>query len=163
MPTRFAIVLMVVAAAGAGALEPPAAAQTHQHAPVAPVAAAADNRQLVELPAAMRLHTLASMRDHLASLQEINEAMSRNEFEKAADIAERRLGMTSLEAHGAAHVAPYMPKPMQDIGTEMHRSASLFAVATQTASVGNDMRPAMAALGAVMRQCVACHAAYRLH
>jgi hypothetical protein len=160
MQIRFALAVMIVAATGAGALTPPAAAQAHQHGPNA---AAADTRQLVELPAAMRLHTLASMRDHLVSLQEINEAMSRNDFETAADVAERRLGMTSLEAHGAAHIAPYMPKPMQDIGTEMHRSASRFAVATQTASVSNDARPAMAALGAVMRQCVACHAAYRLH
>jgi len=50
-------------------------------------------------------------------LEEINEALSRNAFEKAASVA----------------------------------------------SVGNDVRPALAALGTVMQQCVACHAAYRLH
>ena len=71
--------------------------------------------------------------------------------------------MSSLEAHGAAHLAPYMPKPMQDIGTQMHRAASRFAVEAQNASVGNDVKPALAALGAVMEQCVACHASYRLH
>jgi cytochrome c556 len=56
-----------------------------------------------------------------------------------------------------------MPKGMQEIGTQMHHAASRFAVAAENAAVGDDVRPALAALGDVMRQCVACHAAYRLH
>lgn len=126
-------------------------------------AAPTDARQLVSFPEPMRLHTIANMRDHLLSLQEIDEALSRNDFDKAASIAEQRLGMSSLEAHGAAHLAPFMPQGMQDIGTAMHRAASRFAVAAQNASVGNDVRPALAALGTVMQECVACHATYRLH
>ena len=123
----------------------------------------ADDRQLVELPEMMRLHTIASMRDHLLALQEIDEALSQSAFDKAATIAEERLGMSSLDVHGARHIAPYMPQRMQDIGTGMHRAASRFAVEAQEASVGNDVRPALAALAHVMQQCVACHAAYRLH
>jgi cytochrome c556 len=111
----------------------------------------------------MRIHTITSMRDHLLALQEIDVALSQNAFDKAAAIAEQRLGMSSLELHGAAHIAPFMPQGMQDIGTAMHRAASRFAVEAQTASVGNDVRPALAALGTVMQQCVACHATYRLH
>ena len=124
---------------------------------------AADARQLVKFPEPMRLHTIGNMRDHLLALQEIDEALARNDFDKAATVAEQRLGMSSLEAHGAAHLAPYMPQGMQDIGTRMHRAASRFAVEAQNASVSNDVRPALAALGTVMQQCVACHAAYRLH
>lgn len=123
----------------------------------------ADARQLVKFPEPMRLHTISNMRDHLLSLQEIDEALARNDFDKAASVAEQRLGMSSLEAHGAAHLAPYMPQGMQDIGTQMHRAASRFAVEAQNASVSNDVRPALAALGTVMQQCVACHATYRLH
>jgi len=141
-----------------------ACAQTHQHDMMtAPPAAPADARQLVTFPEPMRIHTIANMRDHLLALQQIHEALSKNAFDQAASIAEQRLGMSSLELHGAAHLAPYMPQGMQDIGTQMHRAASRFAVETQNASVGNDMRPALAALGAVMHQCVVCHAAYRLH
>jgi hypothetical protein len=92
-----------------------------------------------------------------------NVALSQSAFDKAASIAEQRLGMSSLGLHGAAHLAPFMPQGMQDIGTQMHRAASRFAVAAQDASVSNDVRPALAALGTVMQQCVACHAAYRLH
>ncbi|MFO1414233.1 MAG: hypothetical protein U1F10_10080 [Burkholderiales bacterium] len=140
-----------------------AGAQTHQHGATPIAAPAADARQLVAFPEPMRAHTLANMRDHLLALQEIDAALSRDDFDQAAGVAEKRLGMSSLELHGAAHIAQFMPKGMQDIGTQMHRAASQFAVAAQNAAVTKDLRPALAALGAVMQQCVACHAAYRLH
>jgi hypothetical protein len=124
--------------------------------------AAGDARTIVSLPEPMREHMLANMRDHLRSLQEINVALATGAYDKASDIAETRLGLTSLDAHGAAHLAPYLPQGMQAIGTQMHRNASRFAVETQNASVGNDLHPALAALGSVMEQCVACHAAYRV-
>ena len=139
-----------------------AGAQDHQHRMAEPTARA-DARQLVKFPEPMRLHTITSMRDHLSALQEINVALSRNELDQAASIAEQRLGMSSLGLHGASHIAPFMPQGMQDIGTRMHRAASRFAVEAQNASVNNDVRPALAALATVMQECVACHAAYRLH
>ena len=153
--------LLVVAWAATFALT--AVAQEHTHPTPGTAVGQGDSRQLVTFPEPMRLHTISSMRDHLLALQEIDVALSRNEFDKAASIAEERLGMSSLEIHGAAHIAPFMPQGMQDIGTQMHRAASGFAVEAQNASVANDVRPALAALGNVMRQCVACHAAYRLH
>ena len=160
---RFATVLLIALTELGVWFAPPARAQSHQHDMTAPATTQGDVRQLVKFPEPMRLHTITSMRDHLQSLQEIDVALSKNDFDKASHIAEQRLGMSSLELHGAAHIAPYMPQAMQDIGTEMHRSASRFAVEAQNASVSNDVRPALAALGTVMQQCVACHAAYRLH
>ena len=154
---------VALVAIGAGAYALMAGAQTHQHDMMAPAAGQADARQLVKFPEPMRLHTITSMRDHLLALQEIDVALSKSDFDQAARIAEQRLGMSSLELHGAAHIAPYMPQGMQDVGTQMHRSASRFAVEAQNASVSNDVRPALAALGTVMQQCVACHTAYRLH
>jgi len=138
-------------------------AQDHQHSELSGAPSSTDTRQLVTLPEPMRQHTTANMRDHLLALQQIDVALAEGAFERAASIAEKRLGMSSLETHGAAHIAPYMPQAMQDIGTQMHRAASRFAVDAQTASMGNDLRPALASLGIVMQQCVACHAAYRLH
>lgn len=154
---------VALAVLGLGAFPISICAQDHQHAMTGAPGGQADSRQLVNFPEPMRLHTITSMRDHLRALQEIDIALSQNAFDKAASIAEQRLGMSSLELHGAAHIAPFMPQGMQDIGTQMHHAASRFAVAAQNASVSNDVRPALAALGAVMQQCVACHAAYRLH
>jgi hypothetical protein len=161
---RFIVTVSIaLSVAWASAFALSAAAQDHQHSMTGPAAVPADSRQLVTFPEPMRIHTITSMRDHLLALQEIDVALSQNAFDKAAAIAEQRLGMSSLELHGAAHIAPFMPQGMQDIGTAMHRAASRFAVEAQTASVGNDVRPALAALGTVMQQCVACHATYRLH
>jgi hypothetical protein len=131
---------------------------------LAPLASQAtpDARVVVELPPPMRAHMLANMRDHLAALHEIQAALARDEAGRAAGIAERRIGMSSLDAHGAGHMAPYMPKPMQDIGTAMHRAASRFARVAEEAGVRRDLRPALQALSDVTQQCVACHADYRL-
>lgn len=136
---------------------PMASSQHEEHG-----ASQLDNRLLVKFPDQMRVHTIGNMRDHLLALQEIDMALSKNDFESAASVAEQRLGMSSLEKHGAAHMAPFMPQAMQDIGTQMHRAASRFAIEAQTASVSNDVRPALGALGGVMQQCVACHATFRL-
>jgi hypothetical protein len=157
------ILALIVAAAGATAYALLGGAQTPQHDMAAMGAPSGDTRQLVKFPEPMRLHTITSMRDHLLSLQQIDDALSKNDFDQASRVAEQRLGMSSLELHGASHIAPYMPQPMQDIGTAMHHAASRFAVEAQNASVSNDVRPALAALSTVMQQCVACHAAYRLH
>ncbi len=125
-------------------------------------ASSADARQLVKFPEPMRVHTLANMRDHLQALQEIQAALAKDDFDGAAAVAEKRLGMTSLALHDAAHLAGFMPEPMQQMGTAMHRAASRFAVAAQDAGATHDARPAMAALAEVTRQCIACHTAYRL-
>jgi cytochrome c556 len=121
--------------------------------------AQADERELVEMPAMMQQHMLANMRDHLAALDEINRAIAAEEFTKAAEVAEQRLGMSSLDDHGAAHMAPMMPQTMREIGTGMHKAASKLA---RTLEEG-DAIAAWGDLAAVTAQCVACHSGYRVH
>ena len=124
---------------------------------------AEDPRQKVEFPAMMRDHMLSNMRDHLAALEAITRHLSQQEYAEAARVAEARLGMSSLESHGAAHMASMMPEGMQAIGTAMHRAASRFAVAAEEAEIEGGLNRAFAALSDVMQQCVACHAGYRVH
>ena len=71
-----------------------------------------DARELVRLPEPMQEHMLGNMRDHLATLNEIIGDIADSKFDDAAKISEQRLGMSSLSLHGAAHLAPYLPKPM---------------------------------------------------
>jgi cytochrome c556 len=124
--------------------------------------ASEDLRTLVELPDDLRQHMLANMRDHLLALQQIQEALAGEEFDQAAQIAEQRLGMTSLERHGAHAVGPFMPEAMRTTGTAMHRAASQFAVTASDASATGDVRPALADLARVTAQCVACHEGFRV-
>lgn len=126
------------------------------------LAAEDDSRVAVDMPAMMRTHMLANMRDHLLSLQEIQSHLAAGEYDAAADVAEKRLGMSSLGTHGASHMAGFMPKGMQETGTAMHQAASRFAVTSQETAVTRDLPRALGALSRVTAQCVACHASYRL-
>jgi len=117
-----------------------------------------DTRQLVEFPEMMQQHMLANMRDHLATINQILEEMAMGEMDNAAAIAEARLGMSSLESHGASHMAGFMPEGMQSAGTAMHRSASRFALRAEE----GDAPVAYKALAEVTATCVACHSAYRI-
>jgi hypothetical protein len=126
---------------------------------------AQDTRQLVKLPAPLQAHMLGNMRDHLATLNAILGDVAAEKYGEAAKIAEARLGMSSLSLHGAAHLAPYMPKPMQDIGTSMHHAASRLVIVLQNAAVtptAEAMRDINRALYAVTSACEACHASYRV-
>lgn len=126
-------------------------------------AQADDPRQLVTMPAPMVRHMLGNMREHLQALGDIQRFLAKREFQKAAETAETRIGLSSLAAHGAAHMAPFMPQAMQDIGTQMHRAASRFALVAQEAGADDNMARALEALSAVTAQCVACHSAFRVH
>ncbi len=154
---------------------PPAAAQNNmpmqhmQHAPSAggamPGAPSGDGREFVRLPEPMQEHMLGNMRDHLATLNGILGDIADSKLEEAAKLAEQRLGMSSLGAHDAAHMAPFMPHPMQNLGTSMHHAASRLAITLQNASVSpslETMAEVNRGLHEVTTACTACHASYRI-
>ena len=120
--------------------------------------AADDTRKFVQLPEMMQQHMLSNMRDHLTALNEILVYMNNDELDKAAEIAEQRLGMSSLEKHGASHLAEYMPQGMREAGTRMHKAASRLALKAQE----GEALPAYKVLSEVTSACVACHMGYRI-
>ena len=117
-----------------------------------------NSRELVQLPEMMQQHMMSNMRDHLVTINEILITMANGELEKAAEVAESRLGMSSLELHGANHMAKFMPEGMRQAGTSMHRAASRFSLKAQE----GEALPAYKALAEVASACVACHSAYRI-
>lgn len=122
------------------------------------VSQAEDKRQMVDLPQMMQEHMMANMRDHLAALDIILAKLATGEMDEAAETAEQRLGMSSLDDHGASHMAKFMPEAMRATGTSMHRAASRFALKAQE----GELLPAYAMLQEVTAACVACHDAYRI-
>jgi cytochrome c553 len=117
-----------------------------------------DTRQFVQMPDMLQQHMLSNMRDHLAAINEILENMSKGLLDKAAEVAESRIGMSSLGSHGASHMAKFMPEGMRNAGNKMHRAASRFALKAQE----GDALAAYGALTDVTAACVACHSAYRI-
>ena len=132
---------------------------------IRPGLGAEDNRQLVKLPPMLQTHMLANMRDHLAALNEMLGALADGDTDKAAGIAENRLGMSSMSLHGAEHLGKFMPAAMGEIGTQMHRAASRFVVAAQNAEFTpgrKAQREVYRALQGVTENCNACHMAFRI-
>lgn len=117
-----------------------------------------DSRQLVELPEMMQQHMMSNMRDHLVAINDIIMNLAINHLDQAAEIAETRLGMSSLESHGASHMSRFMPESMRQAGTRMHRAASRFALKVQEGEV----LPSYSALSEITSACVACHSGYRI-
>ena len=117
-----------------------------------------DARILVEMPQMMQEHMLSNMRDHLVAVNEILLYLGQGELEKAAEISEYRLGMSSLESHGASHMAKFMPEGMRQAGTAMHKAASRFSLKAQE----GDVLAAYKALSGITSACVACHSGYRV-
>ncbi len=117
-----------------------------------------DGRVLVELPQMMQEHMMTNMRDHLAAINEILVYLGNGELDKAAETAEYRLGMSSLESHGASHMAKFMPEGMRLAGTSMHKAASRFALKAQEGEV----LPVYKAISEITSACVACHSGYRV-
>lgn len=120
--------------------------------------AVADSRELVQLPEMMQDHMMANMRDHLMAINEILLSLGADEMDRAAEIAEQRLGMSSLDAHGASHMAGHMPEGMRQMGENMHRAASRFALKAQE----GEPLGAYAMLSEVTTACVRCHSLYRI-
>jgi hypothetical protein len=124
-----------------------------------------DSRQPVDLPAPMKEHMLSNMRDHLRTLEAMLAALARGDAKSAAEEAEMRIGMSSLDAHGAAHMAPFMPEPMRQMGTAMHRAASRFRIAAESGELEPPEKAAAmthGALSEILGTCNACHSVYRL-
>lgn len=158
--------LVIFAIALAAACGPIAALAQHSHhhgnATQHGAARGADSREMVNFPPRLAEEMLANMRDHLQTLQEIQEQLGKGHADVAGKIAEAKLGLSSLGMHNAAEVSKFMPQGMQQAGSAMHRAASRFAIVAQDADVTGDMKPVFAALAEITAQCVGCHAGYRL-
>lgn len=121
-----------------------------------------DTRQPVTLPEPMVPHLLADMRDHLAALEQVQTLLGQGDTAGAAKLAESRLGVSAQGKPGSPQIGRFVRAAMREIGREMHQSASRFANLAANVPPGGDLRPAIAALADVSRQCVGCHAGYRI-
>jgi hypothetical protein len=124
-----------------------------------PSLAANDDRLMVELPAPMKVHMLKNMRGHLVAIDQLLKLLSEEKLDEASELAEAELGMSSLNKHGASHMAPYYPEAMRQAGITMHKSASQFSRVAQE----GDVLASFSALRKITSACTTCHAGYKVH
>jgi len=124
-------------------------------------AAEADGRQRVEMPVEARAELRAEMLDFQAAVHSIVGALAEQQFAKAADIAEKQIGVSAMGRHrnapAGARPGVFMPNDMHAIARSMHTAASDFAKVARN----GDTTKALASLQAVTGACVACHHGYR--
>ena len=118
-----------------------------------------DLRQLVSMPDEARQLMRADMLDHLAALNEIIGYLAENNLASAADVAETRMGKSSMGKHRGSGMGPgrFMPLEMRNIGWGMHESATEFSLVAKKGY----SKSAYSALQKVTGSCVACHYSYR--
>lgn len=118
-----------------------------------------DHRQLVTMPEQSLQFMRQDMLDHMAALNEVMGLLADSKLTEAADVAEARIGKSSMGKYRATGMGPgrFMPLEMRNIGWSMHEAASEFALIARE----GDKDKAYAALQKVMGACVACHYSYR--
>lgn len=97
-----------------------------------PVLANAE-RQSAELPKHVSRQLMSNMRDNLEALEKITFLLSESKYVEAADMAEKRLGMSSAEIHYRKYLGKYLPEGMRDISKQLHKAASDFASSAREA------------------------------
>jgi hypothetical protein len=125
-------------------------------------AADTDERQLVEFPAPAYHATLKSMRDHLRAINQIQGFLAEENYEAAADAAEKGLGQGHQHGEHGNHAARFMPVEMHQLGASMHKAANDLSLSLRNVSVSNDLKPVFTQLHEVTKACVACHDQFRL-
>lgn len=119
--------------------------------------AGSDLRQEADFPPPIKVALKQRMRENLMYVNQIETAIAANDMDRAAELAEFKLGLSSLGPHNARQ-EPYMPEGMRHLGMEMHKASSRLARVTQE----GDQLTALRSLSEVTTLCVACHATYRV-
>ncbi len=124
-----------------------------------------DTRQLIKLPKNIESKMLVNMRDHISALDDIIAAVHADEYDKAADIAESRLGWSSLIRRGDQEVTKHWAAPMQKMADAMYRASSNFVIVAQDASVEETKESYKKVLGSIQKitmACRGCHEIFRV-
>ncbi len=114
-------------------------------------------RQSIKLDAASRALVLVEMRQFLSGVQQMTEALSRDDLKTVAQAA-HAVGMH------AAHEVPdavkaQLPKEFKQIGFGVHKDFDQLALDANTLGDG---KQAMKQLSGILQKCVSCHATYQL-
>ena len=129
------------------------AAETALTSPRLP--AGEDPRLPLPLLPRMAQHQLEKMRDHLATIQEIMDALSQSDFVAVAR-ASARIGYNEQMEQMCERMGVGAPG-FNEMGLAFHRTADTIDAAARQ----KDTAATLKAVAATLHTCVACHSAYR--
>ncbi len=113
-----------------------------------------DTRISLNVPPQMAQHQLMNMRNHVKAVQTIIEYLSKDEFDKASEVASSQLGLTK---EMKMMCSAFGNKDFEKMGLEFHKSADKMSEVFKT----KDKNKSLQALAATMSYCVSCHATFK--
>ena len=116
-----------------------------------------DNRLAIQLTAGEKDLVLAEMRAFLASVQQITHGVSSKDMQLIATSA-RTVGLAAQQGMPGSLMGK-LPLEFKQLGRDTHEQFDLLALDAEQLE---DAEHSLSQLGALMQNCVACHAAYRL-
>ncbi len=121
------------------------------------VAPSDDNRIAVNLTKNERNFVLTEMRNFLMTTQGVSEAITNNDLELAAKFA-TQAGMQT-EKDAPSSLLPKIPLAMKTLGYDTHQKFD--QIASDALQLKDPMHSRQQ-LDALMKNCIACHASYKI-
>ena len=116
-----------------------------------------DNRLAIQVTAGEKDMVLAEMRAFLASVQQITQGVSSKDMQLIATSA-RTVGLAAQQGMPGSLMGK-LPLEFKQLGRNTHEQFDLLALDAEQLE---DAEHSLSQLGALMQNCVACHATYRL-
>ncbi len=114
-----------------------------------------DERTPLHLAPQMAQHQLQNMRSHVVAVQTIVGLLANGDFDQAADVAHKQLGLTEEMRMMCTTMSDN--KDFTKMGLAFHQSADQLGDTLKT----KDMKKSLEALHTTMNYCVQCHATFR--
>ena len=121
------------------------------------VSKSTDGRMSIHLNAAERDLVLEEMRAFLTSVQQITQGISENDMELVSKYAKKVGKAAQGEVPGT--LVGKLPIQFKKLGFDTHTKFDQLAMDTEDLG---DSNHALSQLSALMQNCIACHAAYRI-
>jgi hypothetical protein len=121
------------------------------------VAEETDTRTIVQLSPQHRSLVFTEMRQFLTGLQQISDALSREDMETVAKVA-HSLG-SPMTQHMPAELKQALPEGFRKLGFSVHNDFDQIALDAETLG---DSKHTLSQLGETLSKCVSCHSVYQI-
>ncbi|MBT8439862.1 MAG: hypothetical protein KJO91_09055 [Gammaproteobacteria bacterium] len=116
-----------------------------------------DTRKIIQLSPSHRAIVLTEMRQFLAGLQQISQALSSDDMETVTRVA-RSLG-TTMSQHMPTGLKQALPQDFRKLGHSVHSSFDQIALDAESLGDGSHT---LSQLAQTISGCVSCHSRYQI-
>jgi PBP1b-binding outer membrane lipoprotein LpoB len=113
-----------------------------------------DNRISLNLSPEKAQHQLMNMRSHVVAVQSIINYLSKDEFEKASEVAATKLGLTD---EMKMMCTSFNNEEFERLGLEFHNNADKMSQIFKDKNKNKSLE----ALSTTMTSCITCHATFK--